>query len=71
MRVAESTYMLNPHCAFKCSNQEYVTLVDVYETRAKEALIKQLSKLKTENKKLKDEVTGSAVIANVNRILNN
>lgn len=70
VRIAESTYMLNPHCAFKCSNQEYITLIDVYEIRAKEALVKQLGKLRAENKKLKDEVTGNAVIASVNRILN-
>ena len=70
VRIAESTYMLNPHCAFKCSNQEYVTLVDVYEMRVKEALVKQVNRLKLANKKLKDEVTGEAVIASVNRILN-
>ena len=70
IRLGESTYMVNPHTAFKCSNPEFVTLCIKYDVEKSKVLVAENSKLRAANKKLKDEATGEAVIASVNRILN-
>jgi len=68
IRLAESTYMLNPHCAFKCSNPEYQMLVDIYSIKKSEI---ENKKLKIENEKLKEKIEGIKIINKVNDILGN
>jgi len=68
IRIGESSFMVNPHIAFKCSNQEFFMLLDIYSTKKNEV---EKNRLKIENEKLKEKIEGIKIINKINDILGN